>query len=152
MNHWEAFDGLREVHEELLCARFALGHTIRSVEMDITLLAQIEHPLTPSHLRGCAARLELTYLLRLFAEFEAVLRDYWASVRPRPAPRRTKAEVLIRRVSIECQIPFDVAQDAHEVREYRNNLAHRHELNAFMPFHECKSRLGTFLSYLPRTW
>jgi hypothetical protein len=61
-------------------------------------------------------------------------------------------EILMNRVAIECHIPFGVADEAHEVRLYRNSVIHPEEGSLTLSFDQCKSRLGFFLSYLPRQW
>jgi len=149
MNYWEAFARLKSVQDELEAARFSVGATSRAARADVTVLAE---PIKPTPLRDCASNLELTYLLRLFAEFEAVVRDFWASARPSRRRRRTRMEVLMNRVAIECRIPADVLQKAHEVREYRNAAVHDRDRSGEFNFRACKSRLGFFLSYLPRRW
>jgi hypothetical protein len=152
MKYWEAFKLIRQVRDEYLVARFALAFTLRHVAKDPTLLQEVHEPATMSTLRDCAARLEVTYVLRLFAAFEGVLRGFWASVRPAPRPRRTKMEVLMQRISIECQIPHDIAEKAHTARKWRNAIVHPQAPLPPLTFDQCKSRLAYFLSYLPREW
>src|SRR5437868_14584300 len=95
-----------------------------AVSSNPTLLSESIRPLRPSHLRDCATNLELTYVVRLFAEFEAILRDFWAVVRARRRCRRTRMEVLMNRVAAECSLPWDALNKAHAVREYRNAIVH----------------------------
>ena len=152
MEYWETFDRLRRIRDEFLSARFSVKRAIRQVDADTSLLTESEEPLKPSQLRQCGGNLELTYLLRLFTGFEAIIRRYWEVVRPRPTPRRTNVQILMNRIAIECQIPFDILQNAHEVREYRNEIAHRDKPIGQITFDQCKSRLGVFLAYLPRRW
>ena len=146
----EAFSRLRDVRDELEAARFALAHAQAAIAdgQDFLRASAVK----PSHVNQCASNLELTYVLRLFAEFEEVVRDYWNTVRPRRRPRRTNMEILLNRVAILCSIPYDTLQRAHAVREYRNTLVHAGGEGPLLTFHECKSRLGTFLSFLPTRW
>jgi hypothetical protein len=152
MNSWEAFDRLKNVQDELEAARFSVGAALKAAQADVTILAGLSYRLKPSHLRGCADNLEFTYVLRVFAEFEAVVRDFWASARPSVRRRRTQMQVLMNRVAIECQIPAQVLHNAHEIREYRNAAIHDRRRSGEFTFQRCKSRLGFFLSYLPRRW
>jgi hypothetical protein len=152
MKQGEAFQRIRSVRDEFLAARFALSRAIRQVESDANLLREVDEPLAPQHVRNCAENLEITYLLRLFANFEGVLRDYWAVLRPSPLPRRTRMEILMNRIVVVRQIPFEVVDAAHEVRVHRNNIVHPRDEPVQLTFDQCKSRLGFFLSYLPRQW
>jgi hypothetical protein len=152
MNYWEAFELLKSVQDELETAKFSVAVAARVVAADVTVLNALSYPIKPSQLRQCADNFELTYLLRLFAEFEAIVRDFWASARPTRRRRRSNMQVLMNRVAIECQIPAEVLQEAHDVREYRNAVIHDRSRMGELTFHVCKSRLGFFLSYLPPRW
>lgn len=150
-----AFSRLGGVRDELEAARLSVAHAQRALDAGEDFLGRAA--VKPSHVRDCARALEFTYLLRLFAEFEGVLRDYWRAARPSPRPRRTHISTLMNRVAIVCSIPADALADAHEVRDYRNALAHHGNDGVSaagdpLRFHECKSRLGVFLSHLPTRW
>jgi len=146
----EAFSRLTAVRDELEAARFSLRRAQEALQAGEDFLGH-QSAVRPSHVRECARHLEMTYLLRLFAEFEHVLRDYWHTARPRAVRRRTRMEILINRIAAICAIPFDALENAHDVREYRNAIVHSDEASR-LTFNECKSRLGTFLSFLPRRW
>jgi len=146
----EAFSRLDTVQDELEAARFALNLLQRALAQGEGVLAA-DSSIRPSHVRNCAKNLETTYLLRLFAEFEAVLRDYWAAARRRS--RRTQMEILINRVAILCAIPEEVMVRAHKVRDYRNEALHnKKRTTEAMSFANRKSRLGQFLSFPPVRW
>lgn len=152
--HWEeAFSRLSGVRDEFEAAKFSVAYAQSGISAGEGVL-KAGAAVKPSHLRRCAENLEMTYLLRLFAAFEGVLRDYWRVARPSPRPRRTQMEILIDRVAILCIIPSDTRDEAHEVREYRNSLVHSDQTNdaAILDFQECKSRLGRFLGCLPTRW
>jgi hypothetical protein len=152
MTQWEAFDKLRSIQDELEAARFSISRTLREVYSDATTLAETDYVLRPSQIRDCAVNLDVTYLLRLFAEYEGILRDFWAAIRPSPHRRLTRMEVLMDRIATVRQIPRDVIEDAHEVRDFRNAFIHDHSHADNLIFGECKSRLSFFISYLPRMW
>ncbi len=152
MSYSEAFNRIRDVRDEYRSAVFALSHTLLALESDSALLNVLPEPLAPQQFRNCAKNLEMTYLLRLFATFEGILRAYWAAVRPSARPRRTQMQILMNRVVISCQIPSRVSNDAHAVREYRNAVVHPQTAASPLTFDQCKSRLSFFLSYLPRQW
>jgi len=148
----EAFSRLGTVRDELEASRFCLEHVQRALDAGANPLEAAPIAVKPVHIRQSLRNAEITYLLRLFAEFEAVLRDYWNTARPSPRRRRTKMEVLMNRIGILCKIPWDMVEQAHRVREYRNNAVHNAGGEHVMSFQECKSHLGIFLSFLPVTW
>lgn len=67
------------------------------------------------------ANLALTYIVRLYAEFEAGLRDYWAN----HLGRATNPPMVHLLQSVADQrLSIDRFEDADAVREYRNFLVH----------------------------
>jgi hypothetical protein len=96
-----------------------------------------------------AGRLESTYVVRLVTEFEGVLYDWWRSEFPgKHVPRTLWA--LTNRLAALRRIEPDKVQGAHDVREYRNALAHATPAGrAPMSFGEALSSLSRFLAWLP---
>jgi hypothetical protein len=95
-------------------------------------------------------RLEGTYLLRLFAEFETALRHYLRAFRIK-APNN--AEPLINKVRDRAHIANDDALKVHAVRRYRNNLIHDDAAPAPpVTIRVATKDLGTFLACLQRYW
>lgn len=98
--------------------------------------------------------LESTYIIRLYAEFEAGLRDYWANHRKRDshAPMMQLLQSLA-----DQRIAMDRLEDADAVREYRNFLVHSEstepspEMRTFTVA-EAKSRLCYFFGRLDPDW
>jgi hypothetical protein len=148
----EAFEFLRRVENEFFAARFAVRSIESAIHRDPTLLSNEPESIRPSYLRDCLVNLETTYLLRLFAEFEWVLRDLWASARQSPRLRRTRMEILIHRVASRLSMPKDTLDDVQAVRGYRNQLVHRTDSAAPMTFRDCKSVLARYLSFFPLRW
>jgi hypothetical protein len=101
--------------------------------------------------RNMRANLEATFLIRLFAEFEAGLRDAW-----RKAFKRTTYPTMRTLLEVAAQlryIPQDWLDDAHEVRTYRNSLVHEGDAErGAVSIAEARHRLCRFYSYLPLTW
>lgn len=121
---WEAaFIRLACVRDELEASRFALGYAQRRIAAGEDVLEGVAGVKT-AHLSRSASRIDATYTLRLFAEFEAILRDYLAVARPSPRRRRVRMELLLNRVAAICSIPYDALTQAHRVREHRNSLIH----------------------------
>jgi hypothetical protein len=67
------------------------------------------------------AKLEATYIVRLYAEFEAGLRDYWANHLNRTTHPRM---VQLMQSLANQRVSTDRLDDANDVREYRNFLVH----------------------------
>jgi hypothetical protein len=101
--------------------------------------------------RNFRDNLEPTYLIRLFAEFEAGLREAWEL-----AFRRTTSPSvrdLIDSIYAQCFIPQDWCDRAHEVREYRNGLVHEGGGEAqAIGIREASGHLCRFFSRLPHQW
>ncbi len=114
MNRDDAYRSFLRIQDQLEASRFALSRMLRDVAGGAELTTDLEYPLRPQHFRECAAELELTYSLRLFASFEGVLRSYWQSMRPSPRPRRTPVEVLMNRIASRCSMFHDVLSAAHQ--------------------------------------
>jgi hypothetical protein len=72
---------------------------------------------------GAAFRsnLESTYIIRLYAEFEAGIRDYWAKHRNKST--HPKMSQLLKSLA-DQRFSSDCLEDADDVREYRNFLVH----------------------------
>jgi hypothetical protein len=151
MNLQEAYRKLDEVRDEFHAARFALGQTIRVFDDDpLVHHTGLQHQITMHHLDSCAENLQITYLLRLFAEFEGILRDYWLNGRNRPtSPTMTD---LMNSIAAYRTMMNDDVQDAHEVRDYRNDVMHEHLQDPRFDFQTCRSRLARFVRWLPQRW
>ncbi len=102
-------------------------------------------------IRNASARLEGTYVIRLFAEFETGLRLFWSAVRGADPPSR--ARDLLDGIAATRRIAHDPLARAHEVREYRNSLVHeREDPITLISIAEARSRLCTYFSFLPPHW
>ncbi len=98
-----------------------------------------------------AARLEGTYIIRLFAEFETALRAYLRETRRRPPPSRTRD--LLESAAAIVHVPPEVLRNAHEVRDFRHVLVHEREATADpLTITEARGRLCVYFSFLPRKW
>jgi hypothetical protein len=101
--------------------------------------------------RNFRDHLEATYLIRLFAEFEAGLREAWEL-----ALRRTTVpgvRDLIDSLYAQYAISQDWRDCVHSVRVYRNTLVH--EGSGDVPpieLREACSWLCRFFSRLPHVW
>jgi hypothetical protein len=93
-----------------------------------------------------ADNLEGTYLIRLFAAFESGLRSYYTTLKETTPPSTD----LIDSIAARRNVPDDLRDEVHQVREYRNNLVHEgdDEIEA-VAIDVARSRLCTFFARLP---
>jgi hypothetical protein len=103
-----------------------------------------------------AAKLErnidVTFMTRLYAEFESSLRDYWRVCTKKDT--HPPMIQLLNSVAGRRHVPRDLLDDAHEVREYRNWVVHERAEGPprEVPLDEAKKALCKFLSNLPFDW
>ena len=85
---------LRSVQTELSAVRSALAYVERNWQkQDIYLEVTV---LTPADFVQAARRAEAAYFIRLYAEFEGILKDHLATNHPQvPVPDKPKVDWLI---------------------------------------------------------
>lgn len=116
-------------------------------------MTQRKGTLTPSDFVRAELHLEATYFIRLYAEFEGVLKDHLATNHPRvKVPEKPKVDWLLSRVlqveALSLEQPLRVRLDA--VRDYRNSITHRaRRVILQVSFADGLSALNTFLARLP---
>jgi hypothetical protein len=94
---------------------------------------------------------EPTYLIRLYAEFESGLRDFWS----RGLKRASHPKMQDLLISIASQrISKNILDDADGVRKLRNSFVHPNpEADVEpVPLNAARHRLCRFLSRLPLDW
>ena len=98
-----------------------------------------------------AERLEATYHLRLYAEFESAVREAWRVVYRRHT--RPLMEVLVDRVGAIAGVPGELILETHNVREHRNRLIHDSgAAGAVIRLDRARHTLCDYLSRLSRDW
>lgn len=151
MKRSAAYDILRRVRDELEAARFALRYVLESRADSPTLdAAATRQGITNDELARCARNLEVTFVLRLFSDFEAILRDYWRTGmgrRTEPEMRRLMDSIAARRV-----MNADDLRLAHHIREYRNDVIHERLRDPRFDFPTCARAIGKYLFWLPEEW
>lgn len=146
-----AFDLLARIRDEHDAARLALAHTLRAFGSDVHLVRQFkERGLSIHDLRESSDHLEVTYVVRLFSQFEAVLLDYWRKGLKRK--RIPAAQVLIDRIADRRGISPKHRGGAHDTREFRNRIVHDGLGVAMLSLQDCQSHLSRYLSWLPESW
>ena len=139
---------IKDVDREYVIARLALSQFNSTVIEDPTVL-QGAPDIKPGHVPHTLKNLEATYFIRLFAEAEAALRDYWLSQKQTEPP----AQQLLNGIAARRQIPHDLLRDAHEVRECRNDLVHGPTISTVgLSISNARRRLCKYIARLPPTW
>lgn len=146
-------DHIKEVEREYQAARFAIDRLKAELVTTPDLLTKGDEarkylPFTDRNLEG-------TYLVRLFAAFEAALRSY-DRARHSDQTRSETGSVLIDSISGRRGqgISTAIREGAHAVRRVRNYWAHENDATPelMMTIDEARARLQTYLSWLPETW
>lgn len=151
MQRDEAFRNLRSVREEYDASVFSLAEALRAIGEGSTASRYAARKgISREQLERCRGSLEATYTVRLFAEFEGILLDYWRN----GCGRRTKPrmEVLVNRIADVQHVSATPRREAHQVRNYRNDIVHKLKTTPPLAFEECMKRMGRFLAFFPPGW
>jgi hypothetical protein len=144
----ERLDRIRRVEREYQVATVAMRGLGLQLRADPSALADDE--LRPRDFLACREHLEATYVIRLFAEFEAGLRQVWRVLVRQTSP---PAQILLDSVAARFFIPATWLAHAHRVRPYRNNLVHEgDEEIEKISLADARSQLCRYMSRLPTTW
>ncbi len=140
---------IKAVEREYLVGVAAVATLQTALRKDPSLLNKARVGL--ADFRNLLENLQKTFLVRLFAEFEAGLREVWVK------HARKKAEAAIRDVitspGVKHDVPETVRENVHAVRKYRNFLVHAGDTKAkAVPLDHARSYLCTFFSRLPDNW
>ncbi len=139
---------IKAVESEYLAIRLATDRLVEQASLNPSILGKV---LRLGDLRQAAARLEDTYIVCLFSEFETGLRRYWARSRTTEPPNRTRD--LVDGLAASLRVPFEVLNETHAVRELRNHLVHaRDGPTAPIILAQARHYLCAFFSYLPPFW
>ena len=137
---------IKAVEREYVAMRQAADHFRQAAFDDPAILrANLQH----GDIVAAAERLEGTYVIRLFAEFETGARQYWgATGRPIPGPPTCWMDWPH---GAGFLIPSGKTRSL--VAHYRNGLVHeRGEEADTMPIADARHHLCHFFSFLPRRW
>jgi hypothetical protein len=137
---------IKSIERDHWSTRLALDRLLDEARRDPTILPG---DLKFQDLVKASGRLEGTYLIRLFAEFETGLRLFWATIRETEPP----TQHLLDGIAARRGISPDRLAGAHAVREYRNSLVHeREEGMAPITIAQARGYLCRFFAFLPPTW
>ena len=142
---------IKEVHGEYKAARIAIDR-LKAAFVEAPDILKEDNE-ARAYLRNADANLEGTYLVRIFAAFEAALRSYDRAQHPDSIYK--DASTLIDRIGGRRGqgISAAVRAGAQAVRRNRNYWAHENDqLPERMSIGEAQARLQTYLSWLPSEW
>jgi hypothetical protein len=145
-----AYRVLFRVRDEMEAARFALGIALRDWHLHLAAApAAAGRALTQGDLRRARDHLEITYILRLFGAWEAILRDYWVGA---VRPTEPDLKVLINSLATRRPVDPTTLSTVHDLRDFRNEIVHENLQVLRYDFSQVARGLAKFLSYLPREW
>jgi hypothetical protein len=137
---------IKDVEREHDAVRLAVDRFLIAASKDSALCANAA---TLRDVRRASDRLDGTYFIRLFAEFETGIRLFWNTIRA----TQPSTKDLIEAVAARRNVSSDMAATVQKVRDYRNSLVHeREEVTDPMTIADARRALCTFLSFLPRSW
>lgn len=145
----ERLERIKAVEREYQVAHLAAETLSEVLRINPRLLSQRQ--LRPRDLQKLSDNLEATFLVRLFAEFEAGLRDVWANCRRRATT--PLMESVMNALAGWRSVPDVATENAHAVRAYRNSLVHEGGVAAAaVSIAQARSFLCTFFSRMPLDW
>ena len=138
---------IKAIEREYIAMRQAADYFLRVAREDPNiLLERLKH----AEIARASENLEGTYIIRIFAEFEAGARLYWAATWKKD-PKRTVD--LLNGIAARCGIPTTQRNLGHRVREYRNHLVHEREREVEgLSITDARGYLCRFFSFLPHRW
>jgi len=150
-DRYELIGRLKAVEREHTALRFTTDHVLRSLGEGGV---DVDEGLRRLDVNRASERLEGTYIIRLFSEFEVALKTFLHERKFKKIPRDAKP--LIDRVASYIKFSGPILDNAHGVREYRNKLVHRLVYgipdDQKMTIRTATSHLCTFLSRAVARW
>lgn len=151
MTRSAAYQTLLRVRDEMGAARFALSVVLRDWHLHLAAAPSPSgRALSHGDLRRCRDNLEITYILRLFGTWEAILRDYWLH----GLGRRTDPDLrpLIDSLATRHGVAPATLAAVHDLRTFRNEIVHENLQVLRYDYSQAAKGLSTFVSYLPPNW
>jgi hypothetical protein len=102
-------------------------------------------------LRRFRDKLPATYFIRLFAEFETAVREYWIKGLGKDSQIRFRD--MIESVASRQPIDDDWVKAVQAARKYRNSLIHEEDAESIpMALADARRSFGRYLGRLPDDW
>ena len=140
---------IKSIEQEYRVAMIARGVQIAELTKNPSKLTDVG--LEQVHFEKFRGNLDATYLVRIFAESETGLRDYWTHLSKRQSFARTYD--MIQALSSRRKIDFREIKNVHDVRIYRNKLVHEEDIEArVIEIGEARKSLCVFFGKLPEDW
>ena len=140
------FQQVKDVEREFQVVSLAMGRLMEETHEDPIVIGR---QLKGRDIERAFRNLEGTYFIRMFAEFEAGLRLFWASGNQ----SQPRTQDLLNGVGARRRIPDDLIKHVHGIRGYRNSLVHRAGGDVVsIPIPFARSHLCRFLAFLPLEW
>jgi hypothetical protein len=137
---------IKAIEREYSAVRLGTVRLLSQAQVDPTILSGGFRFRDIGH---AAERLEGTYLIRLYAEFETGLRKYWETIRS----THPRMEDLIESIASRQKIPFDLTLVVHTVRNFRNSLVHvREGVTETVTIGNAQKYLCRYFGRLPQDW
>jgi hypothetical protein len=137
---------IKAVEREFLVARHGMDKFREIARRDPTVLAG---DVRFREIGTVIENMEATYVIRLFAEFESGLRQFWGVSRGTDPGTHD----LIEGIASMCRIPHEKRINAHAMREYRNSMVHeRDEQVEQVSIENVRKSLIDFFRFLPPHW
>ncbi len=142
---------LRGIEAEFRVAQDAMSYVSRhwqtqNISQEITRIS-------PRDIIRAEQNVESAHFIRLYAEFEGILKDHLATNHWRVrVPAKPKIDWLLSRVVQVETISVEAAlrMNLDNARDFRNSIAHRtHAVGVFITFGTALATLNTFLARLP---
>jgi hypothetical protein len=152
-NKFECLTRIKAVEREYVAARYATDFLLKAAYQDPTILNRKPRirDIRVRDIEESSGRLEGTYVIRLFAEFETILRAFWTASRGVDPPSRTRD--LLDGIGAKRKVPHDTIHHAHEIRDFRNTLVHeRDDAIEPVPIALARNYLCVFVNFLPLEW
>lgn len=147
MRRDDAIRRLKSIEDEFRASRFALEEAVLQAAADPQRLRAAR--LTLPQLRLAHANADVTYVVRLFAEFEGFLRGYWATLRRTEPPASRLIDGIVSR---RKSVPAALHNRVQQVRQYRNDIVHGGLTAPQLTIGQCRSPLCRFMAHLPEEW
>lgn len=150
LSEWRAH--IQEVWGEYQTAKFAVLRLHKQVKADANIVAG-EHRVR-EYLSAADTNLEGTYIVRIFAAFEAALRSYDRYHFNEPE-RETRAATMIDQLGAlnHVRVRIPIRDGVHRVRRIRNFWAHDSDDDPNpMPIDRVRGLLQAYLDRFPKSW
>jgi hypothetical protein len=140
---------IRDVEREHAATRSATNYLLDRLRAGAV---DLDPDLKRGDVDRASKNLEDVYVVRLFVEFEVLLREFLKANHVR-LPPRPSARLLIDRVSTRARVEDSTRANAHRAREFRNSVIHHREGQAdVLTIRDMTSFACAFVARLRRYW